>query len=148
MSTDLKSESQFLIDLAVSTFNSQFGRNISPAGCEIKSILPDYGTSYGYEISTKITTDYLRLRIYLTLETMDRLFPYRLETTSEKNVEALGDEVYVALGVVNQFYLNEGIYRFRWIGELPSDEVGLSFVANGDFTLMSGDRLILVNQGE
>lgn len=145
---DYVSEKAFLIGLAVSRFNEQYGRSIDPAGCTIFSIDPNYGEDYGYEIATIATGDNLRLRIYFSLQHLDNLNPYRLEVDTTLIEGALGDEVYVSLGTVNSYWLDSGTYKFRWINPDPAYFAYLEAVETGDrFKFMNGQDFQLVAIG-
>lgn len=142
----LMGEQAFLIRLAVDQFNDQYGRSLDPDECSIYSIRPDYGSEYGYEIITNTTGDYVKLRIFLSMSRRDGVSPYRLETTSSVIVNRLGDEVYVAMGALNQYYLDAGIYKFRWITPPAIAENFLDLMSGEMFILMSGERLSLMAQ--
>ncbi len=139
------SEKVFLTELAVSRFNEQYGRSIDPAGCTIFSIVPNYGEAYGYEIATITTGDNLRLRIYFSLQNLDNLNPYRLEVDTTLIEGALGVEVYVSLGTVNSYWLDSGVYKFRWIQPDPAYYAYMEVVETGDrFKFMNGQDFQLV----
>ena len=130
-----------MINLAVDKFNSQYGLNIDPDECTIVSIRSNYGCTYAYEIDTNRTDDALRLRMYFNLLNQDGLGDYRLEVDETFLKDQLGDEVYVAIGTVNSYYLDSGIYRFRTIGGavyselvmLDTDGAIMEFAEGGNF---------------
>ena len=137
----LQDEQAFLIGMAVSQFNSQYNRDIDPEACSIHSIEPDYGTDLGYEVKTNLTSDYVRLRMYLGLERRDAIQAFRLETDKSMIVKNLGDEVYVAMGSLSSMYIDNGIYRFRWIDEPISNEVQVTAMDSSAVTFMDGEQL-------
>ena len=143
----MKSEKEFLMGLALAQFNSQYHRKLVPEECLIISIAPSYGCKYGYEISTIRSDDYARLRIYINLEGMDNLKSYRLETDKTFKKGALGDEVYVAIGTVNEYYVDEGLYSFRWIASTGPVVENINLMMGETFNFMNGDPLQLVGGG-
>lgn len=143
----LKSEKEFLIELALHQFNLQYKKNIKAEVCAIRSIKPGYGAKYGYEIDTIRTDDYVRLRMYFNLEGINKLKPYRLEVDKNFVPGQLDDEVYVTVGTVNPYYLDAGIYKFRWINEDLSRYKFLMYMNGNVVETQNSGYLKLVNQG-
>lgn len=144
MGKDLLTEKQFLINLAISRFNEQYGRDIDPTTINIKSISPNYGSDLGYELQTLRKTDYLRLRMYLSFSRVDGVMPYRLEVDKTFIPDALGDEIFVTKGSVNRYYQDAGIYKFRWIAPDVSTVDYFETYEHGYFELMgTGEKLEL-----
>jgi hypothetical protein len=62
------------------------------------------------------------------------LSPYRIEVNYPSHTAQLGDEVYVALGEIDKFYQDSGLYKFHTINtcglmlNLLTDETGDPFV--------------------
>lgn len=137
----LPTESVFLRELAVREFNFQYKRNIDPALCTIKSIAAGYGCSHGYEITTNQTDDHLRLRLYFTLAEMDSFLPYRLETDSSMIQGELGDEIYVTIGTINQYYIDSGTYRFRTMTTSSGSTVLVHYMDGLAMTFMDGTNV-------
>jgi hypothetical protein len=106
-------ERQFLMQLAVSQFNSQFGKNIDYNKCAIKSIPPSPDFNIAYEIDTLEQLDFVRLRIYLKFDTRTGLQSYKLYSDTTHVYAALGDEVWVALGLVHTDHKTD--YGFNWL---------------------------------
>ena len=127
----LAPESQFLRDIAVREFNFQYHRDIDPILCTIKSIVGGYGCTHGYEIESMREGDHLRLRMYFNLGDLDQFLPYRLETDKSFATASLGDEVYVTIGTINQYYVDSGTYRFRTLNTTTSDDKAIHFM-NGE----------------
>lgn len=136
-------EKQFLIKLALDQYNRQYKKNIQAEQCVIYSIRPAYQQKWGYEIATTVQNDFVRLRIYLKPGQYDRLENYRLEVDDKFQLASLGDEVYVTLGQVQQGYIDDGIYRFRWIEDTYSEASFLTDMGNEPIALMSGGFLQL-----
>lgn len=136
-------EVEFLINLAVSEYNDQYGAAFKPKDFDIKSLRPSVNFDKGYEIYTVRTDDFLRLRMYFAFGNRTDFGPFKLEVDGKKFVAELGDEVFVTLGSVEDYYKNEGIYKFRWIGENPG---GLFILADQDkapIVLANGLQLII-----
>lgn len=137
----LPSEKEFLIKLAVDRFNLQYNKRIDPKGCTVHSIPRNYQREKGYEIVTRRQDDFLRLRIYFNIVGIDSIRAYRLEVDDTYKVRENGDEVYVALGNVNPYYVDSGTYTFRWIEQDLEAESGLLYMSGDFITLMSGEHL-------
>lgn len=112
MSTSL-TEKEFLLQIALTKFNNQFGRNLLVKEFDIMSIPPNSYSDRGYEIISIRLDDLLRMRMYLTFGTDFFASSYRLENTGDAELGGLGDEVQVTDVKVPKYYLDEGIYKFR-----------------------------------
>ena len=141
MSYKLQSEELFLLNTAVKAFNKQYGRSIDPQLCTIRSIPGAYGKTYGYEILTARTDDFLRLRMYFSIGGLDAFSPYRIELQGDTAVGSLADEVYVMNGVVNRYYVDSGTYRFRWIGPQPHELLRFDDMDGVPMNWMDGDKV-------
>ena len=142
-----QNERKFLIDMAVREFNRQYRRNIDPKFCTINSIRATYGCTHGYEIKTIVENDFLRLRIYFNLQRYDKFCPYRLETDETDIPGRLGDEVYVMIGTINNYYVDNGIYRFRWLGDDPLSDDYFLFMSGEHVEFMTGEKVKYVDKG-
>lgn len=138
-------EREFLIGMAVTQFNIQYGRKIDPKLCNIRSIHKSYGCTHGYEIKSIREDDDLRLRIYFNIGDSDVFEPYRLEVDRSFIKSALGDEVYVMLGSIDAKYIESGIYYFRPLSELANPDNYALFVEGDLFEFMSGEKLSWVD---
>ncbi len=137
----IKEEKKFLKGLAVSMFNTQYGKNILAEECSIVSIRPNYGASLGYEISTMVLNDHLRLRVYFSMGASDSLQKYRLEVDEAFINRKLGDEVHVATGVLNRGWIEQGIYKFRWIAMDIGSINAVQFMSGEPITFTDGGVL-------
>ena len=131
-------ERLFLIGLAITQFNEQYGRSIDHTACSIFSITPDYGSALGYEINTNEQDDNVRLRMYLSYDVRDGVAPYRLEADQSKYIAGLGDELYVTTGTVSQYYVDSGIYRFRWLAQPIAPVSPVVLINNAAWEFMTG----------
>lgn len=127
----LEKESMFLRRMAIREFNFQYHKKIDPTLCDIKSISPGYKCSHGYEIESLREGDNFRIRLYFNLGDNDQLLPYRLETDDSFSKGSLGDEVYVTIGTINQYYVDSGEYRFRTLSSVE-DETNMLHFMNGE----------------
>lgn len=109
-------EREFIIQLAVNSFNAQYNASIRLSECDAKSIQPNGYSAIAYEVYTVRQDDNVRIRLYLNFGHHDRMGEYRLEVDGSDAVGRLGDEVYVALGFVDVFYRDSGLYKFHWMG--------------------------------
>lgn len=140
----IEEEKKFLKKLAISTFNTQYGRNIDLTECSISSIRPNYGGTLGYEIQTLLLADNVRLRVYFTMGYISKLENYRLEVDEKFIQTRLGDEVYVAVGTLDRGLVDFDTYKFRWIDK---DYAALNLVQFMDGTpikTMMGEEISYV----
>jgi len=108
-------EKQFLITLAIRSYNEQYGRDFRPDECDIRSIATRERYDRSYEIRTNREDDFTRMHIHLIFGDTDKLYPYRVELDAavRTGTDNLQDELFVAEGVVDRYYQNEGVYKFR-----------------------------------
>jgi hypothetical protein len=137
------SEVLFLTTLAVNAFNEQYQKSFTPNDFCIFSITPAPGFHLGYEIVSVRDGDFLRLRIYLNIGKCDQLSKYRLEVNHPSYENALGDEVYVALGEIDNYYKDSGMFKFNSINtcgillNVLTDETGDPFTdEQGEYFVM------------
>lgn len=136
-------EKHFLIDFALGKFNLQFNRNLQVADFDIFSILPTYDTIRGYEIFTLTPGDNLRLRIYFNYGDHDGLGDYRLEVDNSEINSGLGDEVFVAIGTVDNYYMFSGMMSFLWI-PISASAANILLTEEGDpITTETGAYILL-----
>lgn len=141
-------EKEFLMALALSTFNSQFNRAMKVDDCDIKTITPAYGFKYGYEINTVRLDDFLRMRIYLNVGDTDALGNYTLNM-DEGITDGKGtliDEVWVANGTVDRFWIDS--YQYRFVTTLYIDDARIAILLTEDNQALlteSGEYILLEN---
>lgn len=109
-------ERDFLIEYAVRKYNRQYGRDYTRDEFDVRSITPRVNTDLGYEFTTNRLDDFVRLRIYFSFGRFDDVRDFKLEVNYPSYIGKLGDETFVALGTIDRYYLDSGIYKFRWIG--------------------------------
>lgn len=109
-------EKDFIIQLAVNTFNAQYNQAIEIERCDAKSIEPNERSVLGYEVFTKRLDDFVRLRLYLNFDTTNDISQFKLEVDGTEGSDVLSDEVYVAMGSVNEFYRDTWFYKFKPMG--------------------------------
>lgn len=109
-------EMTFLKKFAVNKFNEQYGKNIPYNYFCIRSIEPSYDSKLGYELISLITTDNLKLRIYLDIREHNEIRNYRVENIiNTEGKETLLDEVYVAMGSIGSNFMEVNDFKFEWL---------------------------------
>lgn len=93
-------------------FNIQYQKEYIPDDFDIITITPAVNFRYGYEISSKTTVDYFRIRVYLNEGDYDNLSKFRIELNYPTSTSKLGDEVYVAVGSIDKYYRETGKVKF------------------------------------
>lgn len=145
MDYKLQSESSFLRELAVREFNFQYQRSLDHKLCTIKTIVPNYGCTHGYEIETMDVSDHVRLRMYFNLDDKDNFLPYRLETDNRIIQGDLGDEIYVMIGTINRYYVESGTYKFRPIATAAINELLMYYNEGEVMQYMDGSNVEFLN---
>lgn len=129
------SEKEFLITYALKIFNEKYGRNLLVADCGISSVEPTYGATYGYQICTLREDDHVRIFLYFDIGQEAMVHWCRIE--DEQNmyrVSAPGDEVYVILATMSDYWTKNLIYYFRAMYcecSGPAQPMGIPFVEGG-----------------
>lgn len=141
-------EKQFLIKLAIDKFNNQYGASLVAANCDIKSIPTRYNADRSYEVFTLRLDDHVTIHVHMKFEGMDSVGDYRLELDSARSQLAesnlsLTDEVYVATGTIDPYYLNAGVYKFWPINADPT-LLGIFIDEDSeDFAYENGEQMLL-----
>lgn len=141
MTTDIKlSEREFLITYTLKIFNGHYNKDFQPQDFTIKSITPSYDSTHGYEIYTKRTNDYLRIRLYFNITADSKVRLIRLEQEANNYLPGInGDEIYVILSDMPSYFTDNLIYYFRWIKEEVDNYDGV-------FTFMDGSYFQLMDE--
>lgn len=140
-------ETLFLRNLVVRAFNTQYSKNIKPEDCSIINIEPTYNSTHGYEIETLRDDDYLRMRFYFTLGYVDSVSAFRLEVDDDEFARGkLGDEVYVAIGTVNNSYVQRGIYKFNKHLVKDDAEKLIKFMDNTNMVYVNGETAAFIQE--
>lgn len=141
----MASVEQYLIQFVLDSYNYQYGKNIKASDCSVRSINPRPQSRVAYEVFTNRTDDFLRLRIYMNFGDTDFLDKFRMESDLDLPPGELGDEVFVAFGYFNRYYLESGDYKFYWIGENPggfnilvSSDNDPVVTSHGEYILLGG----------
>lgn len=137
---------EFLKSFALARFNDQHGRKFKHSDCDIKSIPVRYDCDRSYEIFSNRLDDYFRLHIHLRFDVSDGLGDYRVELQGSRVTGALGDEVWVAVGTIDRYYMEAGLTRFQ---NLNTNEnlVEVLDYENGEHMVFSDGELILLASG-
>ena len=140
-------ERDFLINLALGSYNSQYGQTFDSAYFDVFSIQPQVGYNVAYEIYSVRQDDFLRLRVYFAFTNSDGLENYRLEVDNSNYDNELGNEIFVAYGTIDSYYKENGIYKFGWLGQdetrwgaiLLEDDTSI-LLENGEVLLLEGEN--------
>jgi len=146
---DFIAEELFLIKLTVDKYNEQYRKNYSYSSFCIKSITPAYQHNRGYELIRNVPGSFLILHVYFLFTNKNVVRNYRLEVHPTLKQGVLGDEIYVALGEIDNFYLEEKIYKFNTpintCGDAPEPvETFYLLQENGDRYLTEDGSFILL----
>lgn len=137
-------EKDFLISLAIGQFNRQFGKNLQIADCEIRTIPVRYSAHRSYEVYTSRNDDNVRLHIHMSFGGRDGVRPYTLQVDGTQNGSGvLTDEVYVSVGDIDPYYVNEGIYKFLPLNS-TSNMNNFLLMENGDPILLENGQPIVL----
>ena len=125
MSGTFPTEENFLLNLIVSKFNFQFNTSWKLDDFIIYSIAPKSTHKLGYELKTKAIEDFIRLRVYFNFNSHDEISDFVLGIDSSVTTGSgnLSDEVYIAFGLIDDFYKDNNIYSFSTIDN-PINDVG------------------------
>ncbi len=117
-------EENFLLNLIVSKFNTQFNTTWGLDDFTIYSITPKSTHKLGYELKTKIIEDSVRLRVYFNFNSHDEIsdFILGIDSSVTTGIGNLSDEVYIAFGLIDEFYKDNNIYTFSIIENPINDE--------------------------
>lgn len=105
-------ESEYLISMAVSQYNTQYNFSLNTVEFDVRSLDTRVNFDRSYEIYDIGSDNLLRLHIHLIFDNADALGPYSVETDETFRVGALGDEVFVATGKIDSYYRDNSIYKF------------------------------------
>ena len=133
-------ESEFIIDLVIRQYNKQFYLKQKIADFELTSTRPRINYKYGYEIVTKRKDDFLKFRVYLNPGKIDVIHPFLNEVKQGYSPPMTQEDEYlVALGTIDYWYTQEGVYTFRPVN---NEEMLKEYIALEDGTA------ILLENGE
>ncbi len=98
-------QKDFLLNLVVSAFNSQYGRSYAPTDFDIRPVNNSQNSQCAFEFFTVDLADYLKMTIYCQFGKTTKLSPFRLFEQAGTQAGQLGNDVYVAEGILdNSFY--------------------------------------------
>ena len=133
-------ESEFILQVVVDSYNRQHYKKFSPSDFELTSIRPRIGYRLGYRIETKRKDDYVKLRVYFNLKDRTELHSFMPEVDQGHSTPMnLDDELLVAFGSIDNWYKQEGIYKFLPIN---NEELLREYIA------LENGRAILLENGE
>jgi hypothetical protein len=118
-------------ELAIKFFNSQFERNLIAHKFDLICIPKKINYPIAFEIFTEDKSDFLRLRVYLSLGKEDNLQEYKLEVNSPYTEGSNTDEVWVALGTLDTYNLESGYMKENNLLNCTDEELGVILDENG-----------------
>lgn len=101
MDAGLKAVGDYIVDLAVTAFNDQFGFNFNPRDFFILSLPDNVMGKCAYEISNPDAYDDVKLHLYCTLTDNVVVYPYRLKDNQDFPTGP-ASKVYVAMAELNE----------------------------------------------
>lgn len=142
----ISDERNFIINLAVTAFNVQFGFNYNPIDFDVVAIPENTNSHCGFEIYTTRFDDYLRMRLYCNFGSVNTVGTYRLNVDTSI-IAGLGDEVFVADAVLDNEFLYSGSNFIRMsCPELGADISRLQIMITEDeiqLTFEDGEDILL-----
>lgn len=139
-------ESEFLRKFAVDSYNKKYKRNLDYKNFIIRSVKNAFGYKYGYQVETIRSDDHVVIMLYFNLGIMTCEHIVRVEMVQNVDVSGgLGDEVYVVTGEVARYYLDEGVYKFKWLKSNDFNFTAVMFMDNDYVEFMDGDYLSWVS---
>ncbi len=100
MNAGLQAVADYIVNMAVTTFNDQFGYNFNPKEFTILSLPANVMGKCAYEISNPNADDDVKLHIYATLTERAVIYPFRL-SDDQSYPTGPSEKVYVALAEFN-----------------------------------------------
>lgn len=137
MVSDFPSEKDFLLKLVISNFNAQVGTSYLISDFVIYSIEPKTTSDVGYEITPVQSNNKLKIRAFFNFSDNDEIGAFSLGLLPTPDIGGLNDEVYVAYGLIDRFYMNEDIYKFGFVNN-PLDVT--SYIVNDDDEIFADDE--------
>lgn len=118
MSTQLTTKERFneyLINLLIDEYNSQFNIRLNAADFSIRKIPNNASSAIAYEVKSEALGNF-KIRTYLTIGNVNDLGPFQPMLNDSFAIGALGDEIMVSYGVMDvQGIKNEGFNIKSWL---------------------------------
>lgn len=118
MSTQLTTKerfNQYLINLLIDEYNSQFNIRLNAADFSIRKIPNNASSAIAYEVKSEALGNF-KIRTYLTIGNVNDLGPFQPMLNDSFAAGALGDEIMVSYGVMDvQGIKNEGFNIKSWL---------------------------------
>lgn len=147
MLKDYLPEKEFLVKFAVDSYNKKYKRKLDYKNCRIKSVEKAFGYTYGYQIETVRSDDYVVIMLYFNLGEVTREHIVRVEAIQNLSLNGrLGDEVYVVTGEVARFLRESGVYKFKWIKGEGFNFSVVMFMNTDAIMFMDGDFLTFMEE--
>lgn len=136
-------EKDFLLTLAIKAYNEQFGKNLSIADFNYKFIENNGYSKVAYEAFPVNSGNLLRLRVYCAIGREDTVGLYKLAVDGTEFDNALGDEVFVANGTIDSYYLENKVYRFNTQSGSVDNSDNAITSENGDIIVAENGDIII-----
>lgn len=108
-------EAEFLIKKALDVFNPQFGKDFTVDECLISTYPTRQRYDRSYQIETVREDDFVRMHLHLNFSDRDHLSEFTMELDTEILVDQSGDELFVAYGTIDRYWLEQKKYKFTQI---------------------------------
>lgn len=131
-------EIEFLKQFAVVKYNRQYNRSFRPEDFTITALPLKPRNVVAYEARATMFNAFLRLRVYLELNSSFFLEDYTLDVDGTSHDGELGDEVLVTNGSLDVYYKQKGFYTF---------DQSLIFKPEESYLLMEDDTYLLLEDG-
>ena len=105
-------EAEFLIKKALDVFNPQYGRDFIVSECRVSTYPTRRRYDRSYQIETIREDDFVRMHLHLNFSDRDSLSAFDLELDTDLLVGENGDELFVAYGTIDRFWIEEKKYKF------------------------------------
>lgn len=143
MAAEYPSEKEFLIAYALNVFNGQYNRSLKVEDCGLSSVEPTFNATHGYQICTLREDDYVRIFLYFDLGKGNHVHWVRVEDEQDNyKPDALGDEVFVILATISDYWIHSGTYTFKSMYcdcSGPAAPPGISYAEGGVIASAEGD---------
>lgn len=114
-------EREFLLTRALAVFNRTYNADVKVEQCDIYSISNDPHSDLAYQITTPGSSEFFRIRYYLTWSDHDSDANPYLGVSMPYRLGELGDEIYVIHSLLARSWMNQEGYVFDTL--TPGDDI-------------------------
>ena len=137
-------EHDYIKELTLKFFNSQFNRQLRPVDFSITCIAKKQDYFLAFEVFTLRTDDFLRMRVYLQMGSSDNLQPFKLEVSSPYYNNSAEDEVWITLGSLDVYHLESGFLKENNLLKCPGIIDNILLLEDGTGILTEDGGFILM----